>query len=110
MQKRMAKFMGFVFVGVHLESAIYFFADDTLMLINATASSATCLQHILNMYEHVSEQMINKEKTSIMFSPNTSAHVKDQVLATFGVEHTANNEKYMGLSIYIGKSKKRTFE
>jgi hypothetical protein len=102
--------MGFVFVGVHLESAIYFFADDTLMLINATASSATCLQHILNMYEHVSEQMINKEKTSIMFSPNTSAHVKDQVLATFGVEHTANNEKYMGLPIYIGKSKKRTFE
>jgi ribonuclease HI len=87
-----------------------FFADDTLMLINATASNANCLQHILNMYEDVSGQVINKEKTSIMFSPNTSPHVKDQVLTTFGVDHTANNEKYLGLPIYIGKSKKRTFE
>ena len=45
-----------------------------------------------------------------MFSPNTSKHVRDQVLTALGVEHTAKNEKYLGLPIYIGKYKQRMFE
>jgi len=87
-----------------------FFADDTLMLIKASASHAECLQQILSLYEDVSGQMVNKEKTSIMFSPNTSKHVRDQVLTALGVEHTAKNEKYLGLPIYIGKYKQHMFE
>ena len=39
-----------------------FFADDTLMLIKASASHAECLQQILSLYQDVSGQMVNKEK------------------------------------------------
>jgi hypothetical protein len=81
-----------------------------LTLIKASASHAECLQHILSLYEDASGQMVNKEKTSIMFSPNTSKHVRHQVLTALGVEHTAKNKKYLGLPIYIGKYKQRMFE
>ena len=95
--------MEFIYAGVPLVSAIYFFADDTLMLIKAT-SSANCLQHILNLYEDVSDQMINKEKTFTLLSPNTVSHVRDEVAAVLGVGHTTKSEKYLGLPVYIGKS------
>jgi hypothetical protein len=87
-----------------------FFADDTLMLIKATGPSANCLQQILELYVEVSGQMVNKDKTSIMFSPNTSPQVKDLVLNELGIQYTAKNEKYLGLPVYIGKSKKKMFE
>jgi hypothetical protein len=97
-------------LGAPCVSHLFFFADDTLMLIKATTSSVYSLQHILNLYEGVSGQMINKDKTSIMFSPNTPTHMRDQVLMALGTSQSANNEKYLGLPVYIGKSKKRMFE
>jgi hypothetical protein len=45
-----------------------------------------------------------------MFSPNTPQLVKYQVLSNLEITHLTNNEKYLGLLVYIGKSKKRMFE
>jgi len=87
-----------------------FFADDTLILLKATTKGARSLQHILELYEEVSGQMINKDKTSIMFSPNTPQQIRNLILSELGITSIANNEKYLGLPVYIGKSKKRTFE
>ena len=47
------------------------FADDSLILFRAKEEDAQQLQHILNLYEECSGQMINKDKSAIMFSPNT---------------------------------------
>jgi hypothetical protein len=49
-----------------------FFTDDSLILMRARADDAKELRHILEVYEQASGQMINKDKSSIMFSPNTS--------------------------------------
>jgi hypothetical protein len=54
-----------------------FFADDTLILLKATVRGARCLHQVLELYEEVSGQMVNKDKTTIMFSPNTSQQTKD---------------------------------
>jgi hypothetical protein len=40
------------------------FADDSLLLLKADSDNATELQHILNMYEVCSGQVINKEKST----------------------------------------------
>jgi hypothetical protein len=57
-----------------------FFADDTLILLKATTKGARSLQHILELYEEVSSQMLNKDKTSIMFSPNTPQQIRNLIL------------------------------
>jgi hypothetical protein len=47
------------------------FADDSLILCKATTEDAEVLKHILSVYEECSGQMINADKSAVMFSPNT---------------------------------------
>jgi hypothetical protein len=61
-----------------------FFADDSLIFVKASVSGAHHLQQILSLYESVSGQMINKDKTAAMFSKNAPAHVKEQIMASSG--------------------------
>jgi hypothetical protein len=69
-----------------------FFADDTLVLLKATKSGAQSLQRILHLYEEVSGQMINKDKMTVMFSPNTTEEIKKQVLTELNITRLASNE------------------
>ena len=55
------------------------FADDSLILFRANRGDAQALQGILDLYEECSGQVINKEKSAIMFSPNTKRDVKELV-------------------------------
>lgn len=53
------------------------FADDSLLLMEANADSAQEVNRILNTYEAFSGQMINKDKSSILFSKNTRPKQKE---------------------------------
>jgi hypothetical protein len=57
------------------------FADDSLVLMKASRESASSLQNILNLYESCSGQIINYEKSSVMFSKNTKVWCKNSVLS-----------------------------
>jgi hypothetical protein len=48
-----------------------FFANDSLVLTRAQAEDVRELKQLVDIYEKVSGQMINREKPSILFSPNT---------------------------------------
>jgi hypothetical protein len=85
------------------------FADDSLLLLKANEWSANHLQNILSLYEDCSGQTINKNKSSVMFSKNTKNAEKSQVMSVLNISTEAYNEKYLGLPIYMGKSKKQTF-
>lgn len=47
------------------------FANDSLLLLKVDQENARCLQHVLQLYEDCSGQVINKEKSSVLFSRNT---------------------------------------
>jgi hypothetical protein len=47
------------------------FVDDSLILCRAKVGGAQKLQGILQLYEQCSGQMINRDKSTIVFSPNT---------------------------------------
>jgi hypothetical protein len=87
-----------------------FFADDSLILIKAGVDGAWELVHIFDVYERASGQVINKDKSSIKFSPNTSQAIKHQMKLTLSIDQEVSGEKYLGLPISVGISRKKTFD
>jgi hypothetical protein len=53
--------------------------------------------------------MINKDKSSVLFSPNTARTVRDQMKAALSISQERWGERYLGLPVSIGVSKKKTF-
>ena len=51
--------------------------------------------------------MINKEKLAIMFSPNTSTKDKREVMQALNIRRETVNERYQGLPVHVGKSRKK---
>lgn len=86
-----------------------FFADDSVILMRARNEEAAELKRVLGVYERVSGQVINKEKSSILFSPNTARTVREQMKATLSISQEKWGERYLGLPVSIGISKKKTF-
>jgi hypothetical protein len=87
-----------------------FFAYDSLILMKARINDLKELKHILEVYERASGQVINKDKSSIIFSPSTRNSVRDQVKAIISIQYEVRSGKLLGLPILVGKSNKKTFE
>jgi hypothetical protein len=86
------------------------FADDSLLLMEANEASATAIKSILQEYEESSGQVINMEKSSVMFSRNTPRRGKERIMQVLGLGLEAHGGKYLGLPLYVGRSKVRCFE
>ncbi|XP_073355407.1 uncharacterized protein [Aegilops tauschii subsp. strangulata] len=86
------------------------FADDSLVLMKATRESVVALQHVLQLYEVCSGQIVNYEKSSVMFSKNTRHSQKKEVLDTLKIRAEARTERYLGLLVYVGQARKKIFE
>ena len=87
-----------------------FFADDSLILMRARADDAKDLRKILEVYERASRQVINKDRSSIMFSPNTIQQDRSQMRVNLGIQAEAKSERYLGLPVAVGRSRKKAFE
>jgi hypothetical protein len=62
----------------------FFFADDSLILCKANSVEWRRLTKILDKYEAASGQKLNKEKTSIFFSRNTSPEKRMEITQLSG--------------------------
>lgn len=67
------------------------------------------INSILDSYEACSGQVINKDKSSILFSKNTKPWQKEEVR---NILHISEGFKgtYLGLPVYIGKERAKTFQ
>ena len=61
-----------------------FFADDSLIFCKATLEECDELQRFLGVYEKASGQQLNRAKTSLFFSSNTSRDVQEEIKNRFG--------------------------
>lgn len=52
------------------------FADNSILFCQATVTKWQHIQTILTIYEEASSQCINKQKTTILLSSNTSENIK----------------------------------
>lgn len=64
---------------------------------------------ILNTCARISGQIINLEKSSINFSPNTPMATRDQISQLLGIHQVEKFEKYLGLLAELGRLKKAVF-
>lgn len=64
---------------------------------------------MLSLYEDCLGQTINKDKSTIMFSKNSTTVEKENVMAGLGIQSEGRNETYLGLPIYMGRSRSQTF-
>ena len=62
-----------------------FFADDSLLFCRATQAECGKIQEVLQVYESVSGQQLNKTKTTIFFSRNTTQAMQDDIKEILGV-------------------------
>ena len=85
------------------------FADDSLLLLKANEENAAHLRHVLQIYEICSGQKINKEKSSIVFSRNTKAQDRRKFMQALDLSQESMNAKYLGLPVYMWKSKTSLF-
>ena len=63
-----------------------FFADDSLIFCKVTIEECDVLQRILSTYEKASGQQLNRSKTSLFFSPNTTKEIQDEIKIRFGAQ------------------------
>lgn len=81
------------------------FADDSLLLLKSNRENANHLKYVLQLYEECSGQTINKEKSSILFSRNCGEIARHEFLEILNMTHEVQNDRYLGLPVYMGRSR-----
>ena len=86
-----------------------FFADDSIIFCRATMEECKQVALVLHTYEKESGQKLNRDKTSLFFSKNTSGEIQSFVKETFEAQIVQQHKRYLGLPPMVGKGKKKAF-
>ncbi|XP_042944602.1 uncharacterized protein LOC122278481 [Carya illinoinensis] len=85
------------------------FADDCVIFSKASKEEWLAIHDLLLLYEVSLGQKLNREKTAILFSSNTSELVQEEIISEAGEIVCGDYGKYLGLPTMIGRSKYETF-
>lgn len=69
--------------------------DDCLLFARATIRGARSILNMLYKFSKVVGQQINFHKSSIYFSSNNSAHIRNDIVNIFQIQHKTTIEKYL---------------
>lgn len=85
------------------------FADDSLIFYWANLNGWQAIQYMLNHYKQAFGQCINRHKSSIFFSTNTTRATQNTLLQSTMETECTNLEKYLGLLAFVGRAKLASF-
>ncbi|XP_074297714.1 uncharacterized protein LOC141628473 [Silene latifolia] len=86
------------------------FANDSLFFIRGNYGNLDFLMNIIDEYCAASGQCLNKDKSSILFSPNCSLMTVKKCLTEFKFSPNHDLGNYLGLPTSIGSSKMDLFK
>lgn len=87
-----------------------FFANDLLLLAEATCNQAKTINEILENFCSISGGKVNKEKTQILFSRNVKQATAKNIAKECGFSVTNNLGKYLGMSLLHNRVTKATIK
>uniref|UniRef100_A0A803P502 Reverse transcriptase domain-containing protein n=1 Tax=Cannabis sativa TaxID=3483 RepID=A0A803P502_CANSA len=85
------------------------FADDSMVFVPVTSQSSEAINRILHLYFQASGQSVNRDKSSILFSPNTSPDSQSQFRTSLLLNGEGFISKYLGVPHCIGRVKNSNF-
>lgn len=68
-----------------------------------------CMKEILSSYEKASDQVLNLNKSELMFSSNVLPQTRVNISKVLGVQERPGVDKYLGLPTLIGRNKRDVF-
>ena len=74
-----------------------FFVDDNLIFCRAKLADYFKLVDILKTYEQASGEMVNLDKSGVVFSNNISNIDKEKAMNILNIHRLMENENYLGL-------------
>ncbi|KAL0348000.1 UNVERIFIED_CONTAM: hypothetical protein Sangu_1027800 [Sesamum angustifolium] len=83
----------------------HLFADDTLIFCQAMREAAACNLEILGTFGRAAGQEINFEKSSVVFSKNTTAWVRVEIQDAMRIRLEDRHDLYIELPSVVGKSR-----
>lgn len=84
-------------------------ANDSLIFCKANMNECDKVWKVLGDYEETSSQRMNKEKTSLFFSKNTSMEIQNSITGLFGAQVIKQDNQYLGLTSLISRGKRKAF-
>lgn len=63
----------------------------------------------MDKYIGVSDQVINYDKSSMIFSRHMQVNKRHQIWSILGLQEVLKHDKYLGMPATVGRSKKDTF-
>ncbi|XP_024200200.1 uncharacterized protein LOC112203464 [Rosa chinensis] len=86
------------------------FADHSMLYAQASLEDCYQIQEVLETYGRASGQLVNFDKSSVVFSKNVDSAIQEEISSLLGVEVVASHDKYLGLPTYVGRKKTATFQ
>ncbi|KAK4383614.1 hypothetical protein Sango_2758200 [Sesamum angolense] len=86
------------------------FADDTTIYCMTTKAEMRCVKEILVKYELATGQLINIDKSSMIFNQNIPAELCEELASILGIRVEQAFSNYLGRSAIIGQSKSSAFK
>lgn len=77
------------------------FADDSLILCKASEQEVENLKEILRIYEECSGQVINTDKSAVMFSTNTGENRRRRVREIMHIRAETRSEKNIWACLFM---------
>uniref|UniRef100_A0A803NT67 Reverse transcriptase domain-containing protein n=1 Tax=Cannabis sativa TaxID=3483 RepID=A0A803NT67_CANSA len=87
-----------------------FYADDSIFFCNATVANAENLLKCIHTYEEWSGQRVNKQKSGLVFSPNTTRSCRQELKQRMGIGCLNSSEKYLGNPFLFSANKRSDFQ
>ncbi|XP_010674016.1 uncharacterized protein LOC104890294 [Beta vulgaris subsp. vulgaris] len=86
-----------------------FFADDALIFFKASPESCAGVKSILERFSRLSGEVINFNKSLIMFSPNTPIGSRQQMRGIVNTPDAESIGKYLGCNVEVNGRSSRQF-
>uniref|UniRef100_A0A803PF28 Reverse transcriptase domain-containing protein n=1 Tax=Cannabis sativa TaxID=3483 RepID=A0A803PF28_CANSA len=107
--ERAGKIHGLRFGDLDQRLSHLFFADDSLIFLDATMEESSTLKEVLETYENLSGQCINFEKTDLCVGCKIDESTAAALASNLGVTLVKQHSKYLGMPTFVGKNKKQVF-